>query len=139
MVAGVENAAPGPVAARSASRATAAAERPPWFRELILGLAVFAVYSYVAGLGWTGRRLAAERPPHQIFALERRLSIDVEPTLNRWLAPHPVLRVLANYEYASTYVIAAFALLFWLYARRPEVYRWARNSFVLLNLAGVAC
>jgi hypothetical protein len=105
----------------------------------VLGLAVFAVYSVVASIGWASRRAAAQAHAHSVFALERRLSIDIEPALNHWLAPHRVLRTLANYEYATTYVLAAFALLFWLYIRRPDVYRWARNSFVLLNLAGVAC
>src|SRR3954454_21182505 len=120
----------------TAGRAT---ERPAPLPQLVLGLAVFALYSVVASIGWASRRAAAERHAHSVFSLERRLSIDIEPALNHWLAPHRVLRTLANYEYATTYVLAAFALLFWLYVRRPDVYRWARNSFVLLNLAGVAC
>lgn len=49
------------------------------------------------------------------------------------------MRVLANYEYAITYVASAMALLVWLFLRHPEHYRMARNSFILLNLAGLAC
>ena len=46
---------------------------------------------------------------------------------------------MANYEYAYTYVLSAFLLLGWLWWRRPDVYRWARTSFVWLNLLGIAC
>ncbi|MDQ7905769.1 phosphatase PAP2 family protein [Phytohabitans sp. ZYX-F-186] len=114
-------------------------ERPPWVREIAIGLAVFAVYAIAAGLDWPGRRATAMAHSRRIFDLERALHIDVEPALNRWLVPHDTLRVIANYEYATTYVISAFALLFWLYLRRPAVYRWARNSFILVNLLSIAC
>ncbi|HKT03582.1 MAG TPA: phosphatase PAP2 family protein, partial [Rugosimonospora sp.] len=100
---------------------------------------VFGVYAVVAGLDWPGRSAAAQRHGRLLFRLEQRLHLDVEPALNDWLAPHRVLRVLANYEYASTYVLSALALIVWLYRRRPDAYRWARNSFVLVNLIGLAC
>jgi hypothetical protein len=102
-------------------------------------LLLFGVYSLVAGLDWSGRADTAARHGRFLFDLEHRLHLDIEPAMNQWLVPHPVLRVLANYEYASTYVIAALVLMVWLYLRRPGTYRWARNSFILLNLVGVAC
>jgi diacylglycerol O-acyltransferase len=74
-----------------------------------------------------------------VYGLERDLWLDVEPWFNGWLSPHPVLVTLANYEYATTYVLSAFALLAWLLVRRPEEYRPARNSFVLLNLIAIGC
>ncbi|BCB91751.1 bifunctional phosphatase PAP2/O-acyltransferase family protein [Phytohabitans suffuscus] len=113
--------------------------RPPWGREIAIGLAVFAVYAVVTSLSWPGRRAVAMAHSRRIYELERALHIDVELTLNRWLEPHGALRVAANYEYATTYVVSAFALLFWLYLRRPAVYRWARNSFILVNLLSMAC
>lgn len=114
-----------------------ARERPSLRRELAIGLAVFALYSVVASVDWPGRRAAAAAHAQDILALERWLHLDVERGLNAWLARHEVLRVLANYEYATTYVVSAFALLFWLWRRRPDVYRSARQSFVLLNLLGI--
>jgi hypothetical protein len=113
--------------------------RPPLWRELVVGLLVFGVYAVVAGLGGPGRRAAAEAHARSLFDLEKSWHLDVERAMNHWLAPRHVLSTLANYEYATTYVISAFVLLFWVYARRPEVYRWARNSFILLNLVAVAC
>ena len=76
---------------------------------------------------------------HALFDLERTLHLDIERPLNRWLAGHRTLTVLANYEYAFTYVLSAFLLLGWVWWRRPDVYRWARTSFVWLNLLGCAC
>ncbi|WP_207400381.1 bifunctional phosphatase PAP2/O-acyltransferase family protein [Actinomadura fibrosa] len=107
--------------------------------ELLLGLAVFGLYSLVVMLPEEARARAAREHGRLVYDLERVLGIDVERTLNGWLAGQPVWRVLANYEYAITYLAAALGLLAWLYLRHPERYRTARNAFVLLNLGGIAC
>lgn len=113
--------------------------RPRARNELLLGLALFAVYSLVTMLPQQGRQQAARDHGAALFRLEQALRIDVEPALNGWLAHQPALRVLAGYEYAITYVASALALLTWLLLRHPERYRTARNAFVMLNLAGLAC
>jgi diacylglycerol O-acyltransferase / wax synthase len=123
----------GRTAARGASGA------PPLWRELLGGLIVFAIYSAVAGLDWSGRASAAAAHGRALFGLERALRLDLEVPLNRWLVPHEVLRTVANYEYATTYVASALALLAWLYLRRPATYRWARSSFLLLNVLALGC
>jgi PAP2 superfamily protein/wax ester synthase-like acyl-CoA acyltransferase family protein/uncharacterized protein DUF1298 len=116
-----------------------APDRPRPVGELLLGLAVFALYSVVQALGGAGREAAAERHARSLFHLERALHLDPERSLNHWLARHDGLAVFANYEYAYTYVLSAFLLLGWVWLRRPDVYRWARTSFVWLNLLGIAC
>nr|WP_277350813.1 phosphatase PAP2 family protein [Rhodococcus sp. HNM0569] len=70
---------------------------------------------------------------------EQWLHIDVEKALNEWMEPHALLTVLANYEYAFTYVLSAFLLLAWLYVKHPDDYRRARSSFIVLNLLSIAC
>jgi hypothetical protein len=107
--------------------------------ELAIGLAVFAVYLVVSHLGGPGREARAIRHAEAVYGLERDLWLDVEPWFNAQLHPHRTLVTLANYEYATTYVVSALALLIWLLVRRPEEYRPARNSFVLLNLGAMAC
>ncbi|MEU2350938.1 phosphatase PAP2 family protein [Modestobacter sp. NPDC049651] len=123
-------------AATAPDRPAPAVRRPHLGRELVIGLATFAVYSWVQALGGAARHARAERNARELFDLERTLHLDVERTLNTWLAPHRTLTVLANYEYALTYVLSAFLLLGWVWWRRPDVYRWARTSFVWLNLLG---
>jgi diacylglycerol O-acyltransferase len=90
-------------------------------------------------VGGTRRAQAAQRHGDQLLRLEQHMGIAVEQGLNGWLARQGLPRVLANYEYAVTYVVSAFVLLGWVYAFRPATYRWARNSFVVLNVAGLAC
>ena len=114
-------------------------DRPVLWVELALGLAVFGVYVLVTGRVGAGQEAAAVGRARAVYALEQRLKLDLEPALNDALYPHPLLVRLANYEYATTYVLSAFVLLFWLLARRPARYRPARNSFVLLNLVAMAC
>ncbi len=104
-----------------------------------MGLCVFALYSVVADWHSPARVASAYTHAGQLFRVERALHLDVERGLNSWLAPRILLRTLANYEYAITYIISAFLLLGWLYARRPGTYRWARSSFVVLNLLGILC
>jgi diacylglycerol O-acyltransferase / wax synthase len=113
-------------------------DRPRIVPELLLGLAIFALYSVVAGDD-RHRQAEAIRNGRWLFAAEQWLHLDIEPALNRWLAPHTTLETIANYEYATTYVVAAFGLLAWLYLRRPAEYRWARWTFVLVNLIGIGC
>ena len=103
-------------------------------RQVLIGLALFGVYLLVDALKSPERRAAAVRHGHAIYDLERRLHLDVERTLNSWLAPHHTLTTLANYEYASTYILSAVALLVWIWWRRPDLWRITRDSFIVLNL-----
>jgi diacylglycerol O-acyltransferase len=113
-------------------------DRPALLGQLVLGVALFAVYLLVDATGGAGRRAAALRHGRAIFDLERYLHLDVERSLNQWLAHHRLLSTFANYEYASTYILSALALLVWVWVRRPEQWRFARDSFVVLNLLAMA-
>ncbi|WP_227980232.1 bifunctional phosphatase PAP2/O-acyltransferase family protein [Nocardia spumae] len=113
--------------------------RPVLWRDCVVGLAVFGLYLAVDALHSPARRESADRHAHRIFDLEQWLDIDVERPLNRWLESRELLATLANYEYAFTYIISAFALLFWMYFRRRADYPRARDSFLLLNVLAIAC
>ncbi|RKS68862.1 uncharacterized protein DUF1298 [Actinomadura pelletieri DSM 43383] len=106
-------------------------------RELLIGLLLFALYTVVAKLPMEGRTATAREHGEAIHNLQKTLHIDVELGLNGWLANQSLLRVLANYEYAITYIASALALLIYLFVRHPERYRIARNAFILLNLGGL--
>jgi diacylglycerol O-acyltransferase len=116
----------------------AEAARPVWAREITLGLAVFAVYCLVA-LDPEGRRAEAVANGRMLVRLEEHLHLLFEPPVNAWLARHPWLSTLANYEYALVYVLTAFGVLLWIGIRRPAGYRAARNSFALINVFAITC
>lgn len=109
------------------------------WRQLAIGLALFGIYLLVDALRSPARRLSADRNGRHLYRFEQWLHIDVERSLNNWLAPRHLLSVLCNYEYAYTYLLSTLALFVWLYVRHPESFRLARNSFILLNLVAFAC
>jgi diacylglycerol O-acyltransferase / wax synthase len=120
------------------TRPPRAVGRPALLGQLAVGLALFALYLLIDATGGAARRAAALRHGRAVFDLERRLHLDVEHGLNAWLAPHHTLATLADYEYATTYIVSAMALLVWVWVRRPEEWRFARDSFVVLNLLAMA-
>jgi diacylglycerol O-acyltransferase len=127
-----------PAGGRRAVGGADGAWRPTLWRELVAALAVLAFYAVVAAFD-SHRHEVAERNGRDVYRLQQWLRIDIEHALNDWLAGQDLLRTIANYEYAISYVVAAVGLLVWLYLRRPEVYRWARASFGLVNILGITC
>ena len=107
--------------------------------EVLLGLALFGLYSLVAMLPEQVREHASRLRGERVLALERALHLDVEQALNGWLAGRPVLRVLADYEYAYTYILSALATLVFLLWKRQDLYARARTSFVLVTGVGITC
>ncbi|TWE29035.1 phosphatase PAP2 family protein [Prauserella muralis] len=114
--------------------------QPRWWSEILLGLAVFGVYLLVKAFplpAHTERALANGR---DILAAEQFLGLDFELPVNLWLADQGWLQVVANYEYAFTYIVTTLVLLVWVYHRsRTEHYPWVRNSFALVNLLALGC
>lgn len=104
---------------------------------MAIGLALFGVYVVVDALVGPDQLPRAKANAQRIVSLERTLHLDVELAANHWLARHDVLQVLANYEYAFSYLISAFALILWAYWRWPEHWRVVRDSFLALNLISI--
>ncbi|NKQ53749.1 DUF1298 domain-containing protein [Amycolatopsis sp. K13G38] len=113
--------------------------RPSWWRELLAGLTLFAVYLLIEAHPLPSPEVRALNAGESILALERALHLDFELPMNQWLAAQGWLRTFANYEYAITYIASALVLLVWVYARHPGHYRTVRNSFLWLNLLALAC
>lgn len=114
---------------------------PTWrggLREVGLGLAIFAVYLAVTHLVPRDRAVA-DAHGTGILDLEHRWGLDVERSLNAFLARHPALGVAASWEYATTYVLVTFGVLLWVWRRRPDVYPWARNTLAGLTLGAITC
>ncbi len=82
------------------------------------------------------RRATALGHAAGILALERSLHLDPELALNRWLAGHHTLALIASDWYDNAPFIVTFALLGWLWWRRPDLYRPLRNTLVLINVIG---
>ncbi|WP_144022599.1 bifunctional phosphatase PAP2/O-acyltransferase family protein [Asanoa hainanensis] len=112
--------------------------RPRLVRELAIVAAVVVLYVGISRGGGMFRESIAMAHGRDLLDLERFLHIDVERALNEWLTSHDTLSVVANYEYAFGYVGTSFGLLILLYLTRSPWYRWARSTFVMVNLIAIS-
>jgi len=65
-------------------------------------------------------------------SLERRLHLDVEPGLNRWLVGHDALITPAVLVYRLYYVVL-LGVLVWIFLRHADVHRQVRRTFVAMT------
>lgn len=94
---------------------------------LVLWLVLFLRLESAAGKDVT----AATAHAHTLQAVERALHVNVELSLNRWLAGQVVLSHLAVYVY-RLYYVPLLAVLVWVFVRHAEVYRQVRRTLVAM-------
>jgi membrane-associated phospholipid phosphatase len=109
--------------------------RPPLLGELGVAFLLLVVYDHVRRLDHV-RRVAAMRHGLRLLDLERVAHLSVESSVNRWLMDHDVVRLVSVDYYQFLHSGVALAMLAACYAWKPERYRAARNSLVLVNVAG---
>ncbi len=72
-----------------------------------------------------------------LLSAERRVGLDLEAGASRWTAAHHLLELASSSYYQYAHVTVTMTLLLWTWLHRPSLYRWARTSLVLVNLAGL--
>jgi hypothetical protein len=107
-------------------------------REAVLGLGAYAVYLGVRGLVVNERgRRRAEENARRVVRLERRLSLDVEPRIQKLFLRRPRTLAVLNVSYVTLNVVLTVGWLMVLFSRRdPEFHRLRRAA--ALSLVG-AC
>ncbi|GAA0228689.1 hypothetical protein GCM10009527_026440 [Actinomadura nitritigenes] len=125
-------AAPSGARERGRGRAASAA------REIAAGLVVLAVY-LVFTHAFAGDRAVSDAHGRALLELERRAHLDAGHGLNGVLIRHGWLGALAAWEYATTYVLATFGFLGYLWWRRSPAYPWARNMLIWITLIAICC
>ncbi|MWA05333.1 DUF1298 domain-containing protein [Actinomadura sp. LD22] len=123
-----------PSGAREDERGRAAAAA----REIAAGLAVLAVYLAFTH-AFAGARAVSDAHGRSLLALERWAHLDVGHQLNGVLIRHGWLGALAAWEYATTYVLATFGFVGYLWWRRSPAYPWARNMLIWITLIAICC
>jgi diacylglycerol O-acyltransferase len=130
-------------AAEAPSRPRPALPRPPLlarprgWRELALGLAIFGVYLLLTHRIQVSHH-SANAHARALLRFERALGMDVERPLDRWLAAHRAGATAAAWQYAISYIVTTFGFAGWLWWRRPDHYRWARNLLAASTLLALA-
>ncbi len=116
-----------PPRADERTRLTAAG---PVLGQLLLLVIVVVVFSRLHDL--LGKdAAAATRNAETLQALERRLHLDIELGVNRWLVQHEALLTPAAFFYRSYYVVL-LAVLLWVLLRHAEVYAHVRDTLIAM-------
>lgn len=110
--------------------------RPNLLGELLVVLCLLRVYDFVRSRGEL-RRDAALDSGATVLRIERWLHLDVEARASTWTAAHRVVNDVAAHYYQYVHVSVAMGVLAWCWWARPETYRWARTSLVLINVMGL--
>jgi hypothetical protein len=108
--------------------------RPRPIPELLLVASLFLAYK-LGRLAVAGDVTTAYANAAHLWELQRAWGLPSEAALQQAALGHPRLLRAANVYYAGVHFPATAALLLWTYARRPDLYRWARTSLAWLTAA----
>ncbi|EOD58259.1 phosphatase PAP2 family protein [Amycolatopsis vancoresmycina] len=107
-------------------------ERPRALVELVLLLLWFSLFALLDAAA--GKDLAAANAhAGALQAAEHAVHLDIELSVNAWLAGNPVPSVLAVGLYRLYYVVVAGVLL-WVFARHAGFYREVRRTMVAMTV-----
>jgi hypothetical protein len=106
--------------------------RPFVLGEVAVVLLLVGVYDRIRDMSATRADLAFSYA-HRLLDVESKLHLTLERGLNPWLAQHADLQWLASWYYQLAHLSVTLAVLVWVYVRRPQAYRAARNALVVVN------
>ncbi len=124
-----------------------ARRRLRWWRELLLVVVLYEVYSLVRNtFGSSGSSVDSVVSPdavaialghaHDVINIEKRLGLFFEPHLQDWylgLPGHGLIKFW-NVYYGSFHFIVPIVVLIWLFRRFPRDYTIWRNALVLTTI-----
>jgi hypothetical protein len=136
----VPDASPAPGRSRWSGGALPArltAVRPPrWWQEIaVIGIAYY-VYSLIRNAVPDHERAAFARAG-QILRVERWAHIDVEHTLNTFVAGVHWLAYGCDYYYATLHFVVSIGVLVWIYRWHPLRYRSIRTVLVITTVTAL--
>lgn len=118
----------------------------PWVRGLVRPVAgrpallvelfifwMFLQYFNFAQEHVRGAKAESMRHAHELYDLEVKLHINMEHTLNDWIAPSRVLGHIAGYYYGMVLATVPIALA-WVWWKNPDDFRRLRRSLVAVTL-----
>jgi hypothetical protein len=123
----------GPAVATSHAGALAHEQtRSRWWIEALVIAWLCWIYDAITNLAPLRLHIALTHAK-DIMRAEQSLHIDVERSLDRWLAGHHTLSLVLSYYYDNAHFVVTLGLLGYLWWRRADIYRPLRNSLVLAN------
>jgi hypothetical protein len=109
---------------------------PRWWQEIASIAIVYYLYSLVRN-AVPNHVIGAFHRAQTVQSIERRLHINIEHTLNNFVATHHALAYVCNYYYATLHFVVTIGVLIWLYVKHPLRYRAMRTVLILTNLVAL--
>ncbi|HEV8624404.1 MAG TPA: phosphatase PAP2 family protein [Acidimicrobiia bacterium] len=104
-----------------------------WWREVLITLVLYQVYSAIRNLSEGSTRVAFQHA-RQLMRWQEAIAINHEQTLQSWALHSKPLIILLNYVYGSLHFLITAGVVIWLYRRHPGAYpRW-RNTLALTTV-----
>src|SRR5581483_9658494 len=115
----------------------ARAIRPPiWWQEIGFIAIVYFLYSEVRN-AVPNHEAGAFHRARIILSIERWSHIDIEHTLNNFVAGHSWLAYVCDYYYSTLHFVVTIGVLVWLYLKHPLRYRSIRSVLLITNLVAL--
>ncbi|MGH9012235.1 MAG: phosphatase PAP2 family protein [Acidimicrobiia bacterium] len=110
-----------------------AVRRLSWWREVLITLVLYQVYSAIRNLSEGSTRVAF-RHARQLMEWQSAIGLNHEETLQDWALNSRPLIISMNYIYGSLHFLVTAGAVIYLYRRFPGDYpRW-RNTLALTTL-----
>jgi PAP2 superfamily len=110
------------------------AVRPPrWWQEIGFILIIYFLYSLVRD-AVPSHETGAFHHARTVLSIERATHLNIEHSLNKFVAHHAWLAYTANYYYSTLHFVVTIGVLIWLYVKHPMRYRAIRTVLIITNL-----
>jgi hypothetical protein len=107
--------------------------RAPLWIELAIIVWLFWLYDVINDLAPLRHALAL-RNARGLLHFEHSVGLDPELAINRWLAAHTTLALIASYDYFFAHAVITFGVLVAIWWRLPGSYIRLRTLLVIINL-----
>ena len=125
--------------AAPSGRSRPTAHRPlRWWREVLIAVGFYPLYSLVRSLfgsGGVGDLDIAFNHAKAVIHVERAVGLFFEPRLQRWYLslPHQGFVRWWNVYYGTAHFVVTIAVLIFAFRRTPERYAFARTAFAAMT------
>lgn len=115
-----------------AAPATAPAAGRPlrWWREVLITLGLYLVYTMVRNSSAGSTALAFEHA-REIMRWQGMLGLNFEESLQDWALHFKPLIIALNYIYGSLHFVVTAGVIIFLFRRHPGIYRRWRNTLAV--------
>lgn len=119
-----------PVAEEAPAELPAASRPLRWWREILITLGLYLVYTVARNSSEGSTALAFEHA-REIIRWQGMLGLNIEESLQDWALHFKPLVIALNYIYGSLHFVVTAGVIIFLFRRHPGIYRRWRNTLAV--------